>query len=128
QQLLDAGADPNAANADGQTPLMLAALTGSVDVARALVAKGADVDALEQWTGQNALMWASAYKHGEMTKFLIESGADVNRRATHFDWSSQMTSEPRGQYRPSGGLTALLYAARSGCLDCVDALVRAGVD
>ncbi len=80
-------------------------------IARALVKKGADVNALEQWTGQTALMWAAARNHREMAEFLIESGADVQKRATHFDWSSQMTSEPRGQYRPSGGLTPLLYAA-----------------
>jgi uncharacterized protein len=128
EQLLKAGADPDAANADGQTPLMLAAFNGSVEVARALVAKGADVNSIEQWTGQTALMWAAARNHPEMAKFLIESGADVHKRATHFDWSSQMTSEPRGQYRPSGGLTPLLYAARSGCLACVQAIMEAGAD
>ncbi|MES2624724.1 MAG: ankyrin repeat domain-containing protein [Pseudomonadota bacterium] len=128
EQLLDAGADPDVANADGQTPLMLAAFNGAVDVARALVAKGADVNAVEQWTGQTALMWAAARNHPAMAEFLIESGADVQQRATHFDWSSQMTSEPRGQYRPSGGLTPLLYAARSGCLTCVQTMLEAGAD
>ena len=32
------------------------------------------------------------------------------------------------QYRPTGGLTPLLYAARAGCLGCVKAMVDAGVD
>src|SRR5207247_4969221 len=32
------------------------------------------------------------------------------------------------QYRLVGGLTALLYAARDGCYDCVDALIAAGAD
>jgi ankyrin repeat protein len=127
-QLLKADADPNVANADGQTPLMLAAFNGAVDIARALVAKGANVNAVEQWTGQTALMWAAARNHPEMAEFLIANGADVQQRATHFDWSSQMTSEPRGQYRPSGGLTPLLYAARSGCLPCVQAMLEAGAD
>jgi uncharacterized protein len=128
EQLLDAGADPDLANADGQTPLMLAAFNGSTDIARALLAKGADVNAVEQWTGQTALMWAAARKHAELTELLIDNGADVHKRATHFDWSSQMTSEPRGQYRPSGGLTPLLYAARGGCVVCVRALLEAGAD
>ena len=127
-QLLDAGADPDISNPDGQTPLMLAALNGSVEIARALVNKGADVNAVEQWTGQSALIWAVARNHPEMAEFLIESGADVHHRATHFDWSSQMTSEPRGQYRPAGGLTPLLYAAGSGCIRCVSAIVEAGAD
>ena len=30
------------------------------------------------------------------------------------------------QYQPVGGLTALLYAARSGCYDCVEALIENG--
>ena len=44
------------------------------------------------------------------------------------DWPSQLTGEPRNQYRPAGGLTPLLYAARSGCTDCVQALLDAGAD
>ena len=32
------------------------------------------------------------------------------------------------QYRPTGGLTPLLYAARAGCLRCVTAIAGAGAD
>jgi ankyrin repeat protein len=39
-----------------------------------------------------------------------------------------MTSEPRAQYRPVGGLTALLYATRNGCYECVQSLLAAGAD
>src|SRR5690606_36801254 len=39
-----------------------------------------------------------------------------------------MTSEPRAQFRQTGGLTALLYATRSGCYRCVVSLVEAGAD
>ena len=31
-------------------------------------------------------------------------------------------------YRPFGGLTALLFAAREGCLECARALVEGGAD
>jgi ankyrin repeat protein len=41
---------------------------------------------------------------------------------------TQISSEPRVQYRPTGGLTPLLYAARAGCLGCVTAMVQAGAD
>ena len=112
EQLLDAGANPKVTNADGQTPLMLAAWNGSVEIARALVAKGANVNDTEQWTGQTALMWATSRNHGELAQFLIAQGAEVNARALYFDWSSQITSEPRGQYRPAGGLTPLLFAVQ----------------
>ena len=41
-----------------------------------------------------------------------------------------MTSEPRAQFgsRQTGGLTALLFATRSGCLRCAVSLVKAGAD
>lgn len=128
KQLLDAGADPEVANADGQTPLMLAAWNGSLEIAHALVAKGANVNATEQWTGQTALMWAASRNNPGVAEFLIDKGAEVNARAIYFDWSSQMTSEPRGQYRPAGGQTPLLFAARSGCNDCVKAMIEHGAD
>ncbi len=126
--LLEAGADPEAVNADGQTALMLAASTGVVEVAELLLDAGANVNAVEQWRGQTALMWAAANAHGPMAKLLIEHGANVSLRASSTDWGSQITSEPRAQYRPVGGLTPLLYAARSGCELCITALLDAGAD
>ena len=49
-------------------------------------------------------------------------------RAKYDDWPRQMTSEPRAQFRQTGGLTALLYATRSGCYRCAVAIVKAGAD
>ncbi len=128
RQLLDAGADVESPNGDGQTALMLAARVGALDIARLLVERGADVNAREAWRDQTALMWAVDGNHPELAQFLIEHGADVNARASANDWDSQITSEPRAQYRPVGGLTALLYAARSGCTRCVRSLLAAGAD
>jgi len=124
--LLDAGADPDAPNADGQTALMLAARTGALDVARSLVSHGANVDAQETWRGQSALMWAIDSNFSELVSYLVDSGADVTARAAINEWGAQVTSEPRAQYRPTGGLTPLLFAARAGCLDCIRAIVAAG--
>ena len=75
-------------------------------------------------------MWAvTASKHAaDMTKLLLSKGANVQARALYTDWPNQLSSEPRGQYRPVGGLTALLYASRNGCSDCVAALIGAGAD
>jgi ankyrin repeat protein len=39
-----------------------------------------------------------------------------------------VTAEPRAIYRPAGGLTPLLYAAREGCVECARHLVDAGAD
>jgi ankyrin repeat protein len=128
RMLIDRGASVNAVNQDGQTPLMLAARTGVVEVAELLVRRGAEVNSREQWRGQSALMWAAAQNHPEMVASLIRNGAEVNARGEDNDWSSQITSEPRAQYRPTGGLTPLLFAARTGCLGCAEALLKGGAD
>jgi uncharacterized protein len=126
--LLEAGADAKVTNEDGQTPLMLAARTGSVAVAELLVRQGADVNARERYRDQSAVMWAAAQGHADMVAFLVSKGADLSVRARATDWPSQISNEPRVQYRPAGGLTPLLYAARAGCLGCVKTMVEAGAD
>jgi ankyrin repeat protein len=128
EMLLEAGADANITNEDGQTVLMLAARTGNVALATLLVQRGADVNRRERFRQQSAVMWAAAQNHPDMVAFLISKGADLSVRAQANDWETQITSEPRVQYRPTGGLTPLLYAARAGCLGCVKAMVEAGAD
>jgi ankyrin repeat protein len=128
EALLKAGADVNRSNMDGQSPLMLAARTGVVKVAELLLGRGANVNLQEEYRGQTALMWAAAEGHPDMVAFLISKGARVNTRARANDWPNQITSEPRVQYRPTGGLTALLYAARVGCRACIEALLKGGAD
>jgi uncharacterized protein len=130
KRLLDAGAGVDRADESGQTALMLAIKTGELPLVEMLVKAGANVSAVEQFQHQTPLMWAvTASKHaGEMTKLLLSKGANVQARALYTDWPNQLSSEPRGQYRPVGGLTALLYAARNGCSDCVAALISAGAD
>jgi len=91
-----------------------------------LIAAGADVNAVEAWRAQTPLMWAAEGGFPEVVDLLIAHGADVHARAVANDWGSQITSEPRAQYRPTGGLTPLLYAARSGCVDCVRSILKAG--
>lgn len=128
RMLLDAGADPDSPSLDNQTALMLSANLGLLEIATLLIEHGADVNAIETFRDQTALMWAAAENHPDIVELLIEHGADVTPVAHHDDWPRQMTSEPRAQFRPTGGLTALLYATRSGCYRCAVALVEAGAD
>lgn len=126
--LLNAGAGPESPNQDGETALMVAIKTGELPVVEMLIKAGANVNAVEKFHNQTPLMYAAAAgkNAGEMVKLLLAKDADVRPRALYTDWPSQITSEPRAQYRPSGGLTALLYAARGGCYECVEALIGAG--
>jgi ankyrin repeat protein len=130
KMLLAAGAGPEGANQDGENALMLAIKTGELPVIEMLIAAGANVNDVEKFHDQTPLMYAAAATKNAapMVKLLLAKGADVKPRALYTDWPSQITSEPRAQYRPVGGLTALLYAARNGCMDCVDALIASGAD
>jgi ankyrin repeat protein len=126
QALLDAGADPNAAGPDGQTPLMLVARTANVTAAKALLAKGANPNVTEDQRGQTPLMWAAASSQGAMVRALLEARA-VADAATATDLMTPLVSgEPRAQPRPPGGMTAMLFAVREGCLECVKALLDHG--
>ncbi len=126
--LLDAGANPNTPNQDNQTPLMLASSLGSLEIAKLLISREANVNTVETFRGQTALMWAAANNHAEVVDLLIAHGAEVKPRAKSDDWERQMTSEPRAQFRNTGGLTALLYATRASCYRCAVAIVNAGAD
>jgi uncharacterized protein len=131
RMLLDAGADVNSPNLDKQTALMVAVSTGSLPISKLLVERGADVNAVETFRNQDALMWAAGGNHPDIVDLLLKHGAkNVDLRAKSDDWPRQQTSEPRAQYqsRQTGGLTALLYATRSGCLRCTVSLVKAGAD
>jgi len=128
--LLDAGAGHESPNLDGETALMLATKMGEMPIVEMLVKAGADVNVIEKFHHQTPLMYAAAAgkNAGAMVKLLLSKDANPKVRALYSDWPSQITSEPRAQYRPVGGLTALLYAARNGCYDCVEALIAAGTD
>ena len=129
--LLDAGADVNSHNLDNQTALMLAIAVGSQPIAKLLIERGADVNAVETFRDQNALMYAAGGNQPDIVDLLLARGAKkVDLRAKYDDWPRQQTSEPRAQYqsRQTGGLTALLYATRSGCYRCAVSLVKAGAD
>jgi ankyrin repeat protein len=128
--LLEAGADPNAPGADGQTPLMIVSRTSNVAAAKLLLDRGANPNVHEVQRGQTALMWAAAGSQGSMMWELLAHGAEVDATSATDLMTPLVSSEPRAQPRPPGGMTALLFASREGCLDCVKALIdkRAKID
>jgi ankyrin repeat protein len=123
---LDAGADPNAAGPDGQTPLMIVARTANVAAAKLLLDKGANPNVREAQRGQTPLMWAAATSQGAMMRELLAKGAEVDAQSTFDLMTPLVSNEPRAQPRPPGGMTAMLFSVREGCMDCVKALVEKG--
>ena len=126
--LLNAGADVESANAEAQTALMEVARTGNVEAAKLLLKAGANVNARENWGQQTALMWAAAQRQPQMIKVLLQHGADVNARGIVRNWDRKVTAEGRPKDMNRGGFTPLLYAAREGCVACVDELLKGKAD
>lgn len=126
--LLRAGANPESINPDGQTALMVTARAGGLDAAQLLIDAGADINAQETLRGQTALMWAATHQRPKMVRLLLDNGADPDIRAFPTFFKRFVTSEPRAQYRPHGGMSAALYAGREGCVECMKELLKGGAD
>lgn len=104
RRLTAGGADLNAKDAHGRTPLMVAAYRRNKTAARILIEAGADVNALDS-EQYDLLTIAAVLNDVEMVKFAIASGADTGL----------VTSPYQG--------TALIAAAHLGHVEVVQALI-----
>jgi ankyrin repeat protein len=77
KQHLAAGADVNAKDEDGYTPLYAVAGRGHKEIAELLIAKGADVNPKDEF-GYTPLHIAAGGGGKETAELLIANGADVN--------------------------------------------------
>ncbi len=107
--LLGAGANPSLAHPEGETPLLAASRAGSLPAVRLLLARGANVNAAEKFQGTTALMYAAAEGHLDVAGALLEAGADPNKQGL----INSLTQRKNADH-PTGGMTALMLAARNG--------------
>ena len=116
---------------------MECARTGDLDAVKALLARGANVNATGSSHEQTALMWAAAQRHPKVVAALIELGADVRARSRTY--RSTVTSEGQGLEKRKdpaelnytvlrGGSTPLLFAARADDVESARLLLAAGAD
>jgi Ankyrin repeats (many copies) len=78
-KLVELGLDVNEQNKRGYTPLHNSVAQGNVDVAKALLSHGADVDA-GKGTGSTPFRLARKLKQKQMMKELVEWGAYVDAK------------------------------------------------
>ncbi len=77
--LLKAGANINARDEAGFTPLHDAALAGNASVVRSLLERGADINAGDRDSGATALYMAATMGREDVVMLLLEKGADPRK-------------------------------------------------
>ena len=108
--LLKAGADPARGLPAGETPLAAAARAGSVDGVKLLLERSVDLNAADTVQKTTPLMWAAVEGHTAVVDLLLKAGADPNRQG-HI---TSLTERTINSDHPTGGFTALMFAARQG--------------
>jgi ankyrin repeat protein len=79
QDLLERGADLEAKNEEGWTPLHLASYKDNIETTKLLIDAGADVEAKDNH-GMTPLHWATNWNHIEIAKLLLDAGVDVEAK------------------------------------------------
>lgn len=105
---LKAGMNINAGGPSGDTALMVAAVTGNIEMLKFLIQKGADVNT-KNIHGYTATMYTASIGNTEVLKILIKNNADINARN-------------------NDGETALMLAALNDQIESVKFLIEEGAD
>ena len=134
ERLLTAGADANAVSLNGEAVLMTCSRAGDPRAVKALLVKGARVNVKEKAHDQTALMWAAAQRHPDVTRLLVEAGADISARSRTYaqtvvgEQTQRFGREELNYTVLRGGSTPLLFAVRSGDAESTRLLLDAGAN
>lgn len=141
-ELLGRGADPNFADLDGLTPVMIAAQKGSRSLFELLVQHGAAIDAVDR-KGWGIIHHASARGHTDFIRSIaaraphLLHARDLDERTAvqiaviHGHWRTACALLELGVAVNTAdryGRTAFLLAAEYGHLQILDCLERLGAD
>ena len=143
-ELLDAGAEPDAATRHGVTPLALASAAGHDAVVEVLLAAGADANRASP-EGETPLMAAARTGAVDSVEALLRhrGAATVDAREGWRGQTALMWAAAEGHAavvaplaaagadvdaRSDGGFTPLAFAVRAGHGDAVEALLAAAAD
>jgi ankyrin repeat protein len=79
--LISRGAQLNARDKDGRTPLIIAVVAGNIDVAQVLLDAGANIEEVDSQHGATPLSWAICAGQVKTASFLLSKGAEINIKA-----------------------------------------------
>jgi hypothetical protein len=138
QQAINVGADVNARDKEGETPLIVAAAhNGNPEVITNLLKAGADVNAQESTFGATAILIAAGYNNLDVINVLLKAGADINAKSslgfTPLMFAAEFNTNPEvinvllkaganAKVRQPSGKTALDFALSNEKLKGSDAI------